>query len=216
MSKGEGDLPAARGRGPRRRVPHERRRGRRGRRSVLHRHGRANPGHRRGIGLRKDGQFARGDGAARPDGADHARRHQVPRHRPAGAAGQGPSHLRRRARGDGVPGRPRRPQPGALGWLPAHRGAAGAARHRPRRGSPPSDRAARPRQGAESCRPDPRLPAPVLRWHAPTGDDRRRPGDGPGGTHRRRADDRPGRDRAGAGACACSPRSRPNDGWGSC
>ena len=74
-------------------------------------------------------------------------------------------------------------------------------------GPPAGDRAARHGQGAAGRRPHPRLPAPVLRRHAPAGDDRRRPGawtprcSSP--TSRPRRSTSPSRRRS----CACSPRS---------
>ena len=75
-------------------------------------------------------------------------------------------------------------------------GAAAGGRHR-RGGAPPGQ-----------------FPAPILRRHVAAGDDRPRPGRGPGRADRRRADHRAGRHGAGAGggaAAAPARRARAGD-----
>ena len=73
----------------------------------------------------------------------------------------------------------------------------------------PARRHARPGRHPQPGAARRRLPARVLRRHAPARHDRDGPGQRPGAAHRRRADDRPRRDRAGADP---RPDARPAAG----
>ena len=124
---------------------------------------------------------------------DLAQRRRPP-HGQRGGDAQAP-----RPRGrDDLPGPAVRDAPVLHGRQPDHRGLPGAQRRLQEGRARPRHRDARPGRDPAAGPPHRRLPAPVLRRHAPARDDRDGPDQRPGAADRRRADHRPRRDRAGA------------------
>ena len=107
----------------------------------------------------------------------------------------------------GFPGPAHQPAPAVPGRLADRRGHAGARLDQPRGRQPAGRRAARHGRHPPPGRARQRLPAPVLRWHAPARDDRDGPGAVPGADHRRRADHGARRHRPGSGARAAGQAS---------
>ena len=104
----------------------------------------------------------------------------------------------RRRRGDDLPGPAVVAAPVLHRRQPDHRGVPGAPPGLQAAGPGAGGRHARPGRHPQPAPPAGRLPAPVLRRHAPARDDRDGAGQRPEAAHRRRADHRARRDRAGA------------------
>ena len=170
------DGAAARGRGPPRRVPHPRRRRQGGQRRQLHARRRA----RRWPILGESGSGKRVTAQAIMGILDIAARRRSPAARSASAArtcSTMPEEQRRKIRGhrdrDDLPGRAVRAEPGLHRRLPDRRDVPRAPRACPSRTrQAQADRADGPGQDPGRRAAGQRLPAPVLRRHAPARHDR--------------------------------------------
>ena len=129
----------------------------------------------------------------------HRGRGALPRPGPADDDGGRAAHLPGPARRDDLPGRAELAEPGVLRRLADRRDVPRAPRDEPQGRQGAGDRADGPGAHPGGQGAGQRLPAPVLRRHAPAHHDRDGDRAGPRRADRRRAHHRARRDRAGAG-----------------